>query len=156
MPNIPTQSNLIEFTREDSHTDNTAIQANEGDVKGESALGFELAYVPVRTIASWIPCSTQILNDAPALQNYVNTRLMYFNSLKIKNEILNGSGTGTEILGLRAQATAYDTTRTNTAPFEEFERLVQEGKQAELAKDVAAIQFFEKHGFSPPGYEITR
>jgi HK97 family phage major capsid protein len=115
MPNIPTQSNLIEFTREDSHTDNTAIQANEGDVKGESALGFELAYVPVRTIASWIPCSTQILNDAPALQNYVNTRLMYFNSLKIKNEILNGSGTGTEILGLRAQATAYDTTRTNTA-----------------------------------------
>jgi hypothetical protein len=43
-----------------------------------------------------------------------------------------------------------------TNAFEEFERLVQEGKQAELAKDVAAIQFFEKHGFSPPGYEITR
>jgi HK97 family phage major capsid protein len=115
MPNIPTQSNLIEFTRENSHSDATAIQAVEGDPKGESALGFELAYVPVRTIASWIPCSVQILNDAPALQNYVNGRLMYFNALKIENEILNGSGVGTEISGLRTQATAFDTTRVNPA-----------------------------------------
>jgi len=50
------------------------------------------------------------------------------------------------------------TTRFNAArqkAFEEFERLVQEGERAELAKDVAAIQFYEKHGFSPPGYEIV-
>jgi HK97 family phage major capsid protein len=115
MPNIPTQSNLIEFTRENSHTDATAIQAVEGDIKGESALGFELAYVPVRTIASWIPCSVQILSDAPALQNYVNGRLMYFNNLKVEHELLSGSGTGTEILGLLAQATTFDTTRVNVA-----------------------------------------
>src|SRR5256885_1074900 len=50
------------------------------------------------------------------------------------------------------------TTRFNEAKLaanKEFERLVLEGKQAELAKDVAAIEFFEKNGFSPPGYEIT-
>ena len=49
-------------------------------------------------------------------------------------------------------------TRFNAArqkAFEEFERLVQEGEKSELAKDVAAIQFYEKHGFSPPGYEIS-
>jgi HK97 family phage major capsid protein len=115
MPNIPTQSNLIEFTRESSNSDATAIQVNEGDTKGESALGFELAYTPVRTIASWIPCSTQILNDAPALQAYVGTRLTYFNALKVEKEILLGSGTGTEISGLSTNASVFDTTRVNPA-----------------------------------------
>ena len=50
------------------------------------------------------------------------------------------------------------TTRFNEArqkAFAEFERLVQEGEKAELAKDVAAIEFYEKHGFSPPGYDIS-
>ena len=115
MPNIPTASNLVEYTRENTNTDATAIQAVEGDPKGESALGFELLFSPVRTIASWIPVSTQILSDAPALQSYVSNRLLYFNALKIEHELLSGSGAGTEILGLIAQATVFDTTRVNTS-----------------------------------------
>jgi HK97 family phage major capsid protein len=113
MPNIPTQSNLIEYTSENSHTDATAIQAVEGDPKGESALGFNLLFSAVRTVASWIPCSTQILSDAPALQNYVSSRLLYFNALKVERELLLGSGAGTEISGLVTQATIFDTTRVN-------------------------------------------
>jgi HK97 family phage major capsid protein len=115
MPRIPTTTNLIEFTSENSHTDATAIQVNEGDVKGESALGFALLYAPVRTVASWIPCSTQILSDAPALQNYVSSRLLYFNALKVERELLLGSGVGTEINGLVTQATAFDTTQVTVA-----------------------------------------
>src|SRR5438552_815545 len=55
--------------------------------------------------------------------------------------------------GLDEAQTRYTAARQKA--YEEFERLVQEGEQAELAKDVAAIAFYEKHGFSPPGYEIT-
>jgi HK97 family phage major capsid protein len=113
MPNIPTNSNLVEFARETGHTDNTAIQANEGDVKGEDALTFDLQYSPVRTIASWIPTSVQILQDAQALQNYISNRLLYFNALKVENELLNGSGAGTEILGIIPQATPFDTSVVN-------------------------------------------
>jgi HK97 family phage major capsid protein len=115
LPNIPTTSNLVEYARESSHTDNTAIQAVEGDIKGENAMNFELLYSPVRTIASWIPVSTQILSDAPALQGYISNRLLFFNALKVENELLNGTGVGTEILGIIPQATVFDTTRVNPA-----------------------------------------
>jgi HK97 family phage major capsid protein len=115
LPHVPTSSNLVEFARENSHTDNTQIQVTEGDVKGENALGFELQYAPVRTIAAWIAVSTQILSDASALENYINNRLRFFNALKTENEILNGTGVGSEILGIIPQATVFDTTRVNTA-----------------------------------------
>jgi HK97 family phage major capsid protein len=115
LPNIPTSSNLVEYTSETSQTDNTAIQNAEGDVKGEDALGFTLSYSPVRTVASWIPTSTQILSDAPALQAYISNRLMYFNALKVEKELLLGSGVGTELNGLVTQATTFDTTRVNPA-----------------------------------------
>jgi HK97 family phage major capsid protein len=115
LPHVPTSSNMVEFARENSHTDNTQIQATEGDVKGENALGFELAYSPVRTIAAWIAVSTQILSDAQALQNYIDSRLRFFNGLKVENEILNGSGVGSEILGLIPQASTFDSTRVNPA-----------------------------------------
>jgi HK97 family phage major capsid protein len=115
LPNIATTSNLVEYARESSHTDNTAIQAVEGDIKGENAMNFELLYSPVRTIASWIPVSTQILSDAPALQGYINNRLLFFNALKVENKLLNGTGVGTEILGIIPQATVFDTTRVNVA-----------------------------------------
>jgi hypothetical protein len=32
---------------------------------------------------------------------------------------------------------------------------MRDGEQAELAKDIAAIAFYEKHGISPPGYDIS-
>jgi HK97 family phage major capsid protein len=115
LPHIPTSSNLVEYTAETSSTDNTAIQANEGDVKGEDALGFTLSYSPVRTVASWIPVSTQILSDAPALQNYISNRLLYFNALKVEKELLLGSGAGTELNGLVTQATPFDTTQVTVA-----------------------------------------
>jgi len=115
LPNVPTASNLVEYARESAHTDNTAIQANEGDIKGEDALSFELLYSAVRTIASWVPVSTQILSDAPALQGYINNRLLFFNALKVENELLNGTGAGTEILGIIPQATVFDSTRVNPA-----------------------------------------
>jgi hypothetical protein len=49
------------------------------------------------------------------------------------------------------------TTRFNAArqkAFEEFERLVLDGKLAEDAKDCAAVLFVDKHGFAPPGYAV--
>ncbi len=115
LPHVPTTSNMVEYARESAHTDNTQIQVNEGDPKGEDSLTFELLYSPVRTIAAWIAVSTQILTDAQALQNYIDSRLRFFNALKVENEILLGAGTGSEILGLIPQASTFDTTRVNPA-----------------------------------------
>jgi len=115
LPNYPTQSNMIEYAREDSHTDGAAVQSAEGVAKGESALHFELLYSPVRTVATWLPASKQILDDAQGLASYINTRLRYFLALKEENEILNGSGAGVELDGLVTNADAFHTSAVNVA-----------------------------------------
>lgn len=115
MPNTPVQSNLIEFVKESSFTNAAAMQTAEAVAKAESALTFSLSSAPVQTLAHWIPVSRQLLDDAPAIQGYVNTRLMYGLKLKEEDELLNGAGTGTDLSGLILNATAYDTTMTTVA-----------------------------------------
>jgi len=105
---------MVEYARESSHTDGAGIQAAESVAKGESGLGFELLYSPVRTLATWLPASTQILADAPALQSYINSRLLYFLGLKEEHEILSGTGVGVELSGLITNATAFNTAVVNT------------------------------------------
>jgi HK97 family phage major capsid protein len=115
LPNLPITSNMVEFCKESSFTSNAGMQTAEGDTKGESALGFELLYAPVQTLAHWIPASRQVLDDATALAAYINARLTYLLKLKEEDELLNGSGTGVELSGLVTNATPYDTNRTNVA-----------------------------------------
>jgi HK97 family phage major capsid protein len=113
---LPTQSNMIEFCKETSSTNAAAPQGKgsspqvyENVAKAESALGFTLVHEPVQTLAHWIPISRQVLDDGPALQGYVNGRMMYFLKLKEEGQLLNGGATGGDLNGLITQATAYDT-----------------------------------------------
>ncbi len=115
MPNTPVSSNLIEFVKESSFTNAAAMQTAEAALKAESALAFTLSSSAVQTLAHWIPVSRQLLDDAPAIQGYVNGRLMYGLKLVEENQLLNGDGTGTNLSGLITNATTYDTTRTNVA-----------------------------------------
>jgi HK97 family phage major capsid protein len=111
-----TQSNLVQFSRELSATNNAAPQTggspNSGEniSKAESAFTFELDNAPVQTIAHWIPASRQILDDAPQLQDYLNSRLTYFLKLEEEAQLLSGSGSGNNISGLITQAHSFDTT----------------------------------------------
>jgi HK97 family phage major capsid protein len=115
MPNIPVTSNLVEYTRETSFTSAAAMQTAEGNSKAESAAAFELKYSPVQTLAHWIPASRQILDDSAALTAYLNARLVYFLKLKEEDELLNGTGIGTDLSGLIANSTTFDTTMTTVA-----------------------------------------
>jgi HK97 family phage major capsid protein len=115
LPNLPVTSNMVEYCKESSFTSNAAMQTAEGQVKGESELNFQLSYAPVQTLAHWIPASRQVLDDSTALASYINSRLLYLLKLKEENELLNGDGTGTNLSGLIANATTYDTSYTNVA-----------------------------------------
>ena len=48
----------------------------------------------MQTLAHWIPVSRQVLDDAVALQDYINMRLMYGLKLVEENQLLNGNGIG--------------------------------------------------------------
>jgi HK97 family phage major capsid protein len=120
---LPTSSNMIEYVREASFTNNAALQGvgsspqvYENVAKAESAMTFEKLFVPVQTVAHWIPVSKQLLADAPALSGYINTRLKYGLKLKEETELMTGTGTGASIKGLIPSATAYDTGRDVASP----------------------------------------
>lgn len=121
LPQLGTTSNLVQFTRELLFTSAAASQTggspNSGEnvAKAESALTFELDNAPVQTIAHWIPASRQILDDAPGLAGYIDTRLTYGLKLEEERQLLLGAGTGNDIGGLVTEASTYDTTRTNVA-----------------------------------------
>lgn len=106
-----TTSNSIEFVQETGFTNNAAPVA-EGTTKPESSLEFTLQSTPVRTIAHWIQASKQILQDVPALQSYIDTRMRFGLEIEEETQILSGDGTGQNLLGLIPQATPYDVSRT--------------------------------------------
>jgi HK97 family phage major capsid protein len=120
---LPTNSNLIEFVKESSSTNNAAPQGKgsspqvyENVAKAESAMAFQLAFEPVQTVAHWIPVSRQVQDDAPALQAYIDGRMTYFLKLKEEDQLLNGTGAGGDLNGLVTQATDYDTTLNVASP----------------------------------------
>lgn len=106
-----TTSNSIEYVQETGFTNNAAPVA-EGAQKPESSLEFTLQSTPVRTIAHWIQASKQILQDVPALQSYIDTRMRFGLEIEEETQILSGDGTGQNLLGLIPQATPYDVSRT--------------------------------------------
>jgi HK97 family phage major capsid protein len=115
IPNMSTTSNMVEFCSETSSTNNAAMQTAEGIAKGESALGFTLSYAPVQTLAHWIPASRQVMDDSQSLAAYLNQRLLYMLKLKEEDELLFGTGITPHLSGLVTNATAYDTSYTNTS-----------------------------------------
>ncbi|AGH31379.1 hypothetical protein TVVG_00030 [Tetraselmis viridis virus SI1] len=107
-----TSSNSIEFVQETGFTNNAA-PTPEGTTKPQSDLTFELTRSPVVTIAHFIDATVQILDDAPMLMSYIDTRLRYGLELVEENQLLNGDGTGANLLGLIPQATDFDDSRVN-------------------------------------------
>ena len=113
LPSSPTSSNTVDFVKENVFTNLAGPQTESSD-KDESALTFTTDTATVRTIAHWIPASSQVLADWPALQRIVNSKLLFGLKLKEEDEILTGSGAGVHLNGIQTQATAFETGRTIT------------------------------------------
>lgn len=120
LPVMATESNMIEFWRENVFTNSAAPQGagtspdqTEFQAKAESGLTFTFVQVGMITIAHWIPVSRQIFQDAKMLASYIDQRLRYGVLLEEEDEVLNSIGTNGELNGLINQATAYN--RRNTA-----------------------------------------
>lgn len=69
-------------------------------LKPKSNLSFENANAPVRTIAHWEAAHRFVLDDEPQLQSTIDNELRYGLRLTEDNQILNGTGTGNDLLGL--------------------------------------------------------
>lgn len=101
-----TGSNAVEYVRETGFTNNAAI-VGEGMAKPYSELTFGLENANVRTIAHLFKGSRQILDDAAALQSYIDARARYGLLLAEEAQLLYGNGTGNNLHGIIPQAQAY-------------------------------------------------
>lgn len=111
IPVATTESNVVEFARENVFTNNAGAQYSspnrENVAKPESGITFTLASAAVVTLAHFIPASRQVLSDASMLAGYINNRLTYGLKLEEEDQVLNGDGTGGALDGLVNQATVY-------------------------------------------------
>jgi len=101
-----TDSNAVEYVRETGFTNNAAI-VGEGLAKPYSELKFGLENANVRTIAHLFKGSRQILDDASALQSYIDARARYGLLLAEEAQLLYGNGTGNNLKGIIPQAQSY-------------------------------------------------
>lgn len=98
-PTIKTTLGSIDYVRETGFANAAAIVAESG-TKPESALEFALETAAIRTIAHWVPVARQILEDIPALQGYIDTRLVEGLYIKEDQQLLFGDGLGSNLLGI--------------------------------------------------------
>ena len=103
--------NALEYVKETGFTNNAAGVA-EGAKKPESTMKFDLVSTTAKVIAHFVKASRQILDDASMLASYIDGRLRYGLAFKEEQQLLNGDGTGQNLLGIIPQATAY------AAPFD--------------------------------------
>ncbi|MFT4129957.1 phage major capsid protein [Labrys sp. (in: a-proteobacteria)] len=110
-----TDSPLIQYVQETGFNNNAAPVA-EGAAKPQSDIKLTDKEVSTKVIAHWFRASRQILSDFPQIRSMIDGRLLYGLALKEEGQLLNGDGTGENLLGLIPQATPFAVPAGYTAP----------------------------------------
>jgi HK97 family phage major capsid protein len=92
-------TNSVRYVTEGTATSGAAGVA-EGGTKPESTLGLTTTDEPIKKIATILPVSDEMLEDAPAIQSYINGRLALFVRIEEERQLLRGTSGGNEVQGL--------------------------------------------------------
>lgn len=104
----PTTMQVVDFVKVNSPM-TTASPQIETHTKKENAITFTTASERVKTLATWVPASTQVLDDMGELMGFLQTSLRYAVDLEEELQLLSGSGSGNDLNGLITQATPFNT-----------------------------------------------
>ena len=105
-PTRTTTAAIIEYFRMTGFTNNAAAVAerNAGNTafaaKPQSSMSFEGVQTSVKTLAHWEAAHRNVLADEPQLRSIIDNELMYGLRLQEDAQILNGDGTGENLLGV--------------------------------------------------------
>ena len=101
MPQPQAPGNPVRYVTESTAT-NAAAGVAETAAKPESTLAFSEVSEPVRKIATVLPVSDEMLEDAPQIQTYLNSRLALFVRTQEEAQLLLGNGTAPNLRGSSA------------------------------------------------------
>lgn len=115
-PVASTNASVIDYFRVLGYTNNAASVADRRAANGTSApvgdstdvfgkkphtrLAFESKQASVRTVAHWEAAHRNVIADVPQLRSTIDNELLYGLRLEEDRQILKGSGTGEELLGI--------------------------------------------------------
>lgn len=100
IPQGNTNSNAISYMEETGFTFAGDFVA-EGGTKPESGpITFTQKSVPVRKLATVLPVTDELFEDAPAMRSYLNARLMTAMELREEDALLTGTGVAPEFTGI--------------------------------------------------------
>ncbi len=105
----------LEYVKEKGFNNNAAPVA-EGAAKPSSDIQFELVTTSAKVIAHWMKASRQVLSDISQLRSIIDQRLLYGLAYVEENQLLNGDGTGQNLLGIIPQSTAFAIPAGTTMP----------------------------------------
>ena len=108
IPTASTSSNVIRYVKENSYTDNASATA-EGSAPSDTEFALVASDAIVQKIASVVTISQEMLDDTPALAGYLNTRLVGKLNTVVDDQLIGGSGSSPNLLGLLNGGTAFDT-----------------------------------------------
>jgi HK97 family phage major capsid protein len=94
-----TDSNVISYYEETTFTNAADTVAEDAD-KPESALDFTEVTDTVRKIATWIPATSEFLEDNAGIRSYIEGRLRFMVERTEEDQLLNGNGTAPNISGI--------------------------------------------------------
>jgi HK97 family phage major capsid protein len=104
----PTTFQVVDFVRVSTPM-SIASPVPEASTKPENQVTFQSASERVKTIATWIPATRQILDDMVELAGFLQTSLGYYVDLAEELQLLAGDGTGENLHGILPQATSFNT-----------------------------------------------
>jgi HK97 family phage major capsid protein len=83
---------------------NAQVSITEGNLKFENAMAFTAKSAPVETVGTWLPVTTQQLDDVEGIQGIIENRMDLFLRLKEEDLLLNGTGTTPQLIGFQGAA----------------------------------------------------
>lgn len=110
-----TDSPNLEYPKETGFNNNAAPVA-EGAAKPQSDIQLAMVQTATKVIAHHFKVSRQALSDVAQLRSMIDRRGVYGVKLAEENQLLNGDGTGQNLLGIIPQATAYAAAFAPTNP----------------------------------------
>lgn len=136
LPARPTQAGVVFFVKVNAPMV-IASPVVEAATKPENAVTFSAVSERVKTIATWIPASRQVLDDFNELGGFIRSTMPYYVNLEEELQLLSGDGTGENLHGLIPQATAFTTSLlVNSAGWNKIDIIGRAIQQITVAKEL--------------------
>ena len=103
----PTALALVDFVKVNTPMAIASPQVEASD-KAQNAVTFTPQSEKIKTVATWIPASRQILDDWSELAGFIEGSLTYYVNLAEELQLLSGDSTGENLNGLLTQATPFN------------------------------------------------